>query len=144
MHQMARNPDFGNFSYKRADEFPDDGGGAGYPPFLHDDPVEARIPSNCYRAMHQTVNINGTNLDIPVTGIFPIKTVDRTELINKPDVSLILYRYSERVLREMNPINLSFLLTHEWLWDFTQDPALNLKMNQFFQLLSRLMVRSIE
>jgi hypothetical protein len=57
----------------------------------------------------------------------------------------IVFGYQPKVLKEMHeraPLQLSFLLVHEWLWEFSQNVQVNRRVNRFlhsveFQEMSR-------
>jgi hypothetical protein len=98
---------------------------------LADYGVPANFPGNCLQQMERDITVGGIPVHTTVSVVFPHKTVDRTVLIDQPDTKLTLYRYVPSLIRRLDPMNLSFLLLHEWLWDLTQDPVVNQRVNWF-------------
>ncbi len=89
------------------------------------------FPENCLTTKTEKHVIDGVEFIVVVSAVVPHKTVDRTVLIDQKDTRLVLYRYSPRLVDQLNPMNLSFLMVHEWLWDFTNDAAVNERVNRF-------------
>lgn len=84
--------------------------------YIDDQSIVRKLPPNCYET--------GAEGRIRI-----LQTVIR---VKKP--RLILYDYDPsifRSLRQSAPLQFSFLLVHEWLWDFTDDVAVVRRVNRF-------------
>lgn len=82
---------------------------------LNDEKIIRQLPGNCRQQTNGQVNL--------------IQTVIRTK---RPD--LVVYEYDPKIVEELKKwrsIQLSFLLVHEWLWDYTQDVAILRDVNRY-------------
>lgn len=71
---------------------------------IDDQEITQRLPDNCYR------NQNKPDLHQTVVRSYGARNVE--------------YRYQKDILenlRKQSPLQFSFFIVHEWLWDFTQD-----------------------
>jgi hypothetical protein len=87
---------------------------------LRDEGNTSRVPRNCWRGSF--LNDMGE--------LFLIQTVVRRE---KPEA--IEYWYRDFITQKFlakNPSQFSFLVIHEWLWDFTLNAEVNRRVNRFF------------
>jgi hypothetical protein len=62
---------------------------------------------------------------------FLYQAIVRTVLLDTKDAKLTLYRYAPKILEQLDQMNISFLLVHEWLWDLAQSPEVVRKVNRF-------------
>jgi hypothetical protein len=84
---------------------------------IKDERVVRKLPPNCYK-VH--------------------KEPDEIELIQsvirQTNRDVVIYNYDTAILRELKtraPLQYSFLIMHEWMWDSVQDPEVIRRVNRF-------------
>ncbi len=83
---------------------------------LQDEQAIRKLPPNCYKSGE----VENT-----------LKVVQA--VIRQPGENVIIYNYDPDVLRRLKsrPLQYSFLLVHEWLWDLVGDPEVVRRLNRF-------------
>lgn len=64
-------------------------------------------------------------------GVQIIQAVVRKKITVNPDKSRIIFYYDSRTMLVLSPLQKSFLLVHEWLWNFTSNAGIGRKVNFF-------------
>lgn len=84
--------------------------------------------------------VDNESFDIPfscrkTSGSTELAQAITRKVISKNDhFKQVILKYNERVILDLEslyPINMSFLLVHEWLWNITKNPNNNRKLNYF-------------
>ncbi len=83
---------------------------------LEDEQAIRKLPPNCYKK-----GAEKNHLEV------------LQAVIRQKNESATIYNYDPEVLRQLRyrPLQYSFLIVHEWLWDFVEDPEALRRINRF-------------